>query len=488
MESIKEVGFEGYPKLISYDCCQKIMVQMKKHICKINITEEDIGTGFFCKIPFPDKNKMLPVFITNNHVINEKILYKENARISIKIKEDNMDKEINLNNRKKYTNKEYDITIIEIKENDEIKDYLELDEKIINHIINNKNENNEYMKETIYIIQYPEGELSVSYGIIQNICSDKHYNLTHKCSTRRGSSGSPILNLKNKIIGIHKEANHKNNIGTFINYPIKDFIQKFYYNKKKGLKRGFISKKNDVRKKRDMGLKSHRNSLDPFFGEGSKQEFRGKSPIFHNKNKILISKPTHPNFNIIIKPTKNIINNIRPNKFENIKIKKIGNFHKPKSESLTEQKNQISIIYNIDGVEKINLFGDYFVNNNISNCYLIIDDEIIKLKKHLILDQNQKKIQTIEIKLIESYPIIDMSYMFYDCSSLKCFEFISNWFAQNVINMSFMFYNCKSLEYIPYGFRFDTKKVTDLSCIFYNCNLLKSLPVITRWDKRMLLI
>ena len=132
MESIKEVGFEGYPKLISYDCCQKIMEQMKKHICKINITEEDIGTGFFCKIPFPDKNKMLPVFITNNHVINEKILYKENARISIKTKEDNLDKEINLNNRIKYTNKDYDITIIEIKENDEIKDYLELDEKIIN--------------------------------------------------------------------------------------------------------------------------------------------------------------------------------------------------------------------------------------------------------------------------------------------------------------------------------------------------------------------
>ena len=75
-----------------------------------------------------------------------------------------------------------------------------------------------------------------------------------------------------------------------------------------------------------MGLKSHRNSLDPFFGEGSKKELRGKSPIFHNKNKILISKPTHSNFNIIIKPTKNIINNIRPNKFENIKIKKNRKF------------------------------------------------------------------------------------------------------------------------------------------------------------------
>ena len=36
------------------------------------------------------------------------------------------------NNRIKYTNKEYDITIIELKKEDEINDFLELDELIIN--------------------------------------------------------------------------------------------------------------------------------------------------------------------------------------------------------------------------------------------------------------------------------------------------------------------------------------------------------------------
>ena len=209
MEPVNEAGFEGCPKLISYDCCQKIMEQMKRYICKINITEDNIGTGFFCKIPFPDKNNMLPVFITNNHVIDEKLLYNENAEISIKIKEDKNSKKLNLNNRIKYTNGEYDITIIEIKEKDEIKDYLELDDKIINDIINNKNEINEYEKETIYIIQYPEGELSVSYGVLLSIGVDKNYNLTHRCSTRRGTSGAPILNIKNKIIGIHKAAEKK---------------------------------------------------------------------------------------------------------------------------------------------------------------------------------------------------------------------------------------------------------------------------------------
>ena len=55
---------------------------------------------------------------------------------------------------------------------------------------------------------------------------DKKYNFNHKCSTKGGSSGSPILNINNKLIGIHKEGNYNNkNKGLFLNYPIKEFIQ-----------------------------------------------------------------------------------------------------------------------------------------------------------------------------------------------------------------------------------------------------------------------
>ena len=98
---------------------------------------------------------------------------------------------------------------------------------IMNDILKNKNRNKEYRNETIYIIQYPENKLSVSYGILDKIYEDKKYNFNHKCSTKGGSSGSPILNINNKIIGIHKEGNNNKqyNKGTFLNYPIKDFIQ-----------------------------------------------------------------------------------------------------------------------------------------------------------------------------------------------------------------------------------------------------------------------
>ena len=216
----------GFPNIISFECILKIIEQMKKSICKITNNSEQ-GTGFFCKIPFPNKNKELPVLITNNHIIDDNLLNK-NSKITIKIKDDPEQKNLRLGERMKYTNKDNDITIIEIKKEDQITNFLELDEKIIKDILNDKNENNEYKDETIYIIQYPEGKLSISFGILKDIYVDKKYIFNHLCSTRAGSSGAPILNLDNKIIGIHsKSIESRYNCGIFLNYSIKEFIRKY---------------------------------------------------------------------------------------------------------------------------------------------------------------------------------------------------------------------------------------------------------------------
>ena len=200
--------------MFSYECTKKILEQMEKNICKNKIGKEQ-GTGFFCKIPFPDKKNMFPVLITNNHIIKEELLNNEDTILLIDIEEEENTKKLNLYNRMKYTNKELDITIIEIKKEDNIKNYLELDEKIMDDIINNLNKNNKYKEETIYLIE--------------NIYEDKKYNFIHKCSTEGGSSGSPILSLNNKVLGIHKEGVFNNyNKGTFLNYPIKEFIKENY--------------------------------------------------------------------------------------------------------------------------------------------------------------------------------------------------------------------------------------------------------------------
>ena len=135
--------------------------------------------------------------------------------------------ELNLNNRIKYTNKEYDTTIIEIKESDNITNYLELDDFLLKGIYSNEIENEIFIGQSVYIIEYVQGELSVSSDKINEILMGEKYTFTHQCRTGSGAAGSPILNVKNnRVIGIHHSVRHDMNCGlaTFLNYVLKDFI------------------------------------------------------------------------------------------------------------------------------------------------------------------------------------------------------------------------------------------------------------------------
>ena len=64
---------EDYPKSISLKGIEIILEQMKNNVCKINVGKIK-GNGFFCKIPFPWDNDLLPVLITNNDILDELIL------------------------------------------------------------------------------------------------------------------------------------------------------------------------------------------------------------------------------------------------------------------------------------------------------------------------------------------------------------------------------------------------------------------------------
>ena len=214
--------------LIKFECGEKIIEQMKKNICKI-ILDQIQGTGFFCKIPFPDHTKMLPVLFTAYHIINEEILYKDEAKIVLEIKADPNIKELNLKDKNKiiYTNSDYDITLIELKAEDNISDFLELDDIIVDDIILDNNKNKILVDESIYILEYVNGELNYSTGILRNIDENNKFLLKHKCGTGNGSAGSPILNVEtNRVIGIHHSKYMKKSygLGTFLNYLLKEFI------------------------------------------------------------------------------------------------------------------------------------------------------------------------------------------------------------------------------------------------------------------------
>ena len=215
-DSIKEKILEVYPNPINIECTSKILEQMKKCICKIsNIKGE--GTGFFCR----SIKKNITLMITNNHIIDEEIL-KKNSKIEVSLNDGEETIEIDLNNKKLYTNEIYYTTIIEIN-GEKIEHYIDLDESILE-------ENKNLYNKKIYILQYSrynsnEMKAAVSYGIIKELIEE--YNINHICNTYFGSSGSPILDISNnKVIGIHNSSSKTENynIGTYLKYPLNEYL------------------------------------------------------------------------------------------------------------------------------------------------------------------------------------------------------------------------------------------------------------------------
>ncbi len=222
MSEIKEQFIEDSLKPVSIEQTEIILDQMKNCVCKFHI-EGKKGTGFFVQVPYD--NKLLNLLITNNHVLNEHDIMTGKS-INISLNNEQIFKEIKIDsNRKTYTNKDLDVTIIEINNEDNIKNYLSLDDNILNNDINNYN--NIYKNESLYILNYINGiDIKTSYGKLNEINENK---IIHKCNTDSGSSGSPILLLKNnKVIGVHygSPKHNKNfNFGTLLKKPLLEYIK-----------------------------------------------------------------------------------------------------------------------------------------------------------------------------------------------------------------------------------------------------------------------
>ena len=264
MENIKKEKYIlSSPELVSLNGTEEILNQMKNSVCRIY--NNGNGTGFFTKIPY--KSKMLPVLITNNHIINNDDILN-NKIITLYLNNDKKTKTIKLNrNRLTYTNEQFDVTIIEIKEDIDnfSKNYLELDDEIINYFNLNKKENpiyisNIYTNNSIYLINYPENnDVAVSYGKPPNISESK---IMHFCTTKEGSSGSPILLIKNqKLIGIHYGSSIKNdyNNGTLLIYSIIGFGNK--NNNNLSLKNNYVI---GINKENNKGLSINNFNINSY--------------------------------------------------------------------------------------------------------------------------------------------------------------------------------------------------------------------------------
>ena len=149
----------------------------------------------------------------------------------------------------------------------------------------------------------------------------------------------------------------------------------------------------------------------------------------------------------------------------------------------------MTIIYNIKkDTNELLLFNEIFVNNNKNNCYLLIDNQIYNLSKSFQINENHKKKDIFEIKLIEKKTITNMSEMFAvfqsNCNCLKVLPDISEWDTKNVKNISSMFEFCSSVKSFPNLSKWETKNVKDMNNMFKFYHLLKTVPGISEWNTK----
>lgn len=222
------------PISLSINSLNIIKEIIRKSICKIKLKNEEFETGFFCKIPYPDKNNFLPTLIINNHILEKKQIFEDQKLILLLYDEKQLFK-IKLNDERKiYKSNKYDIAIIEIiTYNKDLTSFLEIDEELFKD--NKKDIYNEQFINLIYYSQ--KNNIECSHGIIKNIY-ENNYTISYLCENQVGIKSGLILNsTNNKVIGIHRESKmiENQNFGTLIIEPINDFNNKFKSNEVKSI-------------------------------------------------------------------------------------------------------------------------------------------------------------------------------------------------------------------------------------------------------------
>ena len=463
--------FKDQPIPVSLEGTKQILFQMEKCICKIYLKDGGIGTGFFCKIPF--NHKLIPVLITNNHILNENDI-KDNSIIRITI--NNERKEIKIDNyRRKYTNSDSDIniTIIEIRpDKDGIYNFLEIDEYLIN-------QSTEYIelesiKKSIFLLHHPGRELSVSYGIIKEIKDNK--KICHFCNTCEGSSGGPILSLKTfKVIGIHDGGSSRMNYGTFIKCAI-DLFNEVY-----GNEINLIYKTNEEGIERIFGdkfVENNRNNIDLIInGINNNLIDRYKLQKGENTIKIII---------------KNKITNLEYMfyKCKSLKyIEQLKYLDTKETKNFTRMFSDCSLLSDLKGLQNWNVSNGNNFSYMFEGCSKLSD--IKALQNWNVSNGNyfggifSKCTSLSDIKELQNWNVsngLDFARMFFNCSSLSDIKALQNWNVSNGNNFSYMFKGCSKLSDIKALQNWNVSNGNNFSYMFNECLSLSDIKALQYWN------
>ena len=146
----------------------------------------------------------------------------------LKIVNNNKIIEVDLNNKFKFIDENYNITIIDIGKNIyEINKYFNLNQNIFKY-------ENDTKESTIYILYYSEDKkINISFGELKETENKTIFIFLN--SKNNFPIGSPIFNSKTKgLIGYYKWYNNEKhyNEGQYFRYPLNNFIYENYISNK----------------------------------------------------------------------------------------------------------------------------------------------------------------------------------------------------------------------------------------------------------------
>ena len=285
-------------------------------------------------------------------------------------------------------------------------------------------------------------KILVSYGLISEI--NENNGINHKCATDNGSSGYPILSLKNnKLIGVHfgSSAKFDYNQGTLIIYAIMGFNKK------------------EIKANKINNEKINEITIIYNIEQENKIKLFGKQFIENNKNNCKI---------IIDNKEQEIVEFLAIN--ENMK----------KKESLEIKLKEIKPITNMSY-----MFGWDNWPHELISLPDISKWDTNKVNNMSYMFYNCKLLLTLpDISTWNTKNVTNMNSMFKKCISLSSLPDISKWDTRNVTGMRCMFNGNKYLLSLPNISKWDVSKVTDMGFMFSDCNKLSSLSDISKWDTK----
>ena len=197
------------------------------------------------------------------------------------------------------------------------------------------------------------------------------------------------------------------------------------------------------------------------------------------------------------------INNIKNFKnfknLENVKEQKEEIFEK-----ITEYKKEIDLMYFTKSEGKQNILGKEFVQRNMNNIELMINEKKNNLFPYFNLRKGENYIKILiknnltnlnnmfnsctslknidGLKYLDTRNVTDFSYMFWGCTSLSDIRPIQHFVVINCQNYQGMFGGCTSLSDIKPLQNWNVSKGNNFSTMFFSCTSLSDIKPLGNWN------